>query len=260
MFEVIVLDGSGSRYTLREGGELTVGAAVQSDIRLTASDVSRSHALISCHRGKVGLLDLGSKNGTFVNGSRITEAQVGPGDVVRFSSVTVQVLPAGESSSGDPVPEMVPGAEANATSEHAPARVEETIVSLLERWQRPATGAVDTLLEWVAREWHLGGAAALEVPRVGDVAVLGAVGEMSSVLLGDAVARALRGRNDHRRGLEIAELDVGPATVLAVASSAHPWLVLAATEAPAMSHLHLFMALLGVARRIDAKDGNAGAR
>ena len=44
--------------------------------------VSRQHATIRWHDGKVTIEDNGSTNGTFVNGNRVTTAQIGENDTV----------------------------------------------------------------------------------------------------------------------------------------------------------------------------------
>ena len=101
MLELVLFDGSGRRFEIRRGDELLVGTAAHCAVRLQAPDVSRRHALIMYRKGRLMLLDLGSKNGTFANGRRIeADQEIAPGDALRFSSVSAQVLPpAGASAS-----------------------------------------------------------------------------------------------------------------------------------------------------------------
>ena len=63
---------------------LSIGRAATNNIVLNDTYVSRQHAqLIIMDDGQVKLKDLGSNNGTFVNGNKISEAYLKPGDIVK---------------------------------------------------------------------------------------------------------------------------------------------------------------------------------
>jgi len=82
---LVLIEGphAGSYFTLQEGKN-AIGRAVGSQIRLEDQSVSRHHAEIEKAQTGWMVRDLGSKNGTFVNGSPITESVViGHKDVVR---------------------------------------------------------------------------------------------------------------------------------------------------------------------------------
>jgi pSer/pThr/pTyr-binding forkhead associated (FHA) protein len=65
---------------------LTIGRA-GCDVELTDPDVSRRHALLHGVDDGLGIEDLGSTNGTFVNGTRVTGiVPIAPGDRVRFGN------------------------------------------------------------------------------------------------------------------------------------------------------------------------------
>ncbi|NLU65850.1 DUF1707 and FHA domain-containing protein [Streptomyces sp. HNM0574] len=72
---------------------LSIGRAPGSMLRLTHFTVSRTHAqLRTTSRGDWSLRDLGSSNGTWVNGSRLTgSVSVRPGDQVRFGQVAFRL-------------------------------------------------------------------------------------------------------------------------------------------------------------------------
>jgi pSer/pThr/pTyr-binding forkhead associated (FHA) protein/subtilisin family serine protease len=68
-------------------GTTTVGRETGNDIVLRSSQVSRRHARIECSRGVCTLEDLGSANGTRVNGERVDYAVLKPGDRIRLGDV-----------------------------------------------------------------------------------------------------------------------------------------------------------------------------
>lgn len=84
-------DGSGRTYTLRPGYTI-VGRGQDADFRLPDTGVSRRHAEIHWD-GEVAILsDLGSTNGTSVNGGMIQEWQLADGDMIRIGHSDILVL------------------------------------------------------------------------------------------------------------------------------------------------------------------------
>jgi adenylate cyclase len=76
---------------LQPGRVLVVGRAVTSDVPIYDPTISRKHAEVSLTATSVHVKDLGSSNGTFLNGARITEAEAGANDVVTFGKVAFRV-------------------------------------------------------------------------------------------------------------------------------------------------------------------------
>jgi adenylate cyclase len=74
-------------YDLRSGTLLVVGRALTSDIPVFDPTISRRHAEVVCGESGVEVRDLGSSNGTFVNGAKVESARLAPGDVVSFGKV-----------------------------------------------------------------------------------------------------------------------------------------------------------------------------
>jgi DNA-binding winged helix-turn-helix (wHTH) protein len=73
-------------------GENIVGRALTADVRLDVAGVSRQHACIVVSGGQVFVEDAGSKNGTCVQGERITSRRaLAPGDEVAFGSARVKL-------------------------------------------------------------------------------------------------------------------------------------------------------------------------
>ncbi len=57
-------------------------------LRIPTRDISRQHCAVLLDKNKVMAKDLGSSNGTFVNGKRIAEIELKPGDRLRLGPVT----------------------------------------------------------------------------------------------------------------------------------------------------------------------------
>lgn len=72
----------------------TIGRRPENTIPLNEPFVSANHAELVYDSGRWWLRDLGSTNGTFVNGDPVTVATgVRPGDVVQFGRMTLQLVP-----------------------------------------------------------------------------------------------------------------------------------------------------------------------
>ena len=78
---------------VKPGQTLVVGRAVTSDVPIFDPTISRQHAQVTARDGGVAVKDLGSSNGTFLNGSRVTECVAAPNDVVTFGKVAFYVRP-----------------------------------------------------------------------------------------------------------------------------------------------------------------------
>src|SRR5689334_24508381 len=80
----------GSRSELRFERELlTIGRALDNDIRLNSTQVSRYHCRIERGPEGVWLTDLGSANGTQVNGVRVDRRRLAPGDRLQVGGVRI---------------------------------------------------------------------------------------------------------------------------------------------------------------------------
>ena len=73
------------------GAGITIGRATDNDLVLRDERVSRHHGRIAGIRGTLLYTDLGSTNGTEVNGTRVTEVVLGPGDLIRVGASTLEV-------------------------------------------------------------------------------------------------------------------------------------------------------------------------
>jgi hypothetical protein len=87
----MLLEWNGREYPISASG-LRIGRSRSNEVVLTDSEVSRHHAFIWESNGMVYIRDEGSRNGTFVNGSRITDiTALRAGDQIRLGSTLLQV-------------------------------------------------------------------------------------------------------------------------------------------------------------------------
>lgn len=75
---------------------LTIGRADDAGLRIPLESISRLHARLTPAGDEVLLEDLGSANGTWLNGKRITRAQAVHGDEIRFDTQRFQLLMPGQ--------------------------------------------------------------------------------------------------------------------------------------------------------------------
>jgi adenylate cyclase len=91
------------RFDLTQGRVYVVGRGEASDIPLYDPTISRRHAELSIHEDEVTITDLESSNGTFVNGEKIHQTKLQPGDSVCFGKVVCQ-LRAEDTPGTEPAP------------------------------------------------------------------------------------------------------------------------------------------------------------
>jgi PAS domain-containing protein len=93
MFKLVAVGGQirGQEFELKEG-ENIVGRASESDVVLTIDGVSKRHMKISVSGDSAYIEDLGSSNGTFINGKTITKQSIQNGDKIALPNVILQIL------------------------------------------------------------------------------------------------------------------------------------------------------------------------
>jgi hypothetical protein len=77
------------------GGQIRIGRGPECELVLRDSRVSRRHARLAARDGMLILTDLGSTNGTMVNGHRVSEVVLGAGDRIELgeTSLVIQAAP-----------------------------------------------------------------------------------------------------------------------------------------------------------------------
>ena len=86
-----VLTGAASGQVFKvKSGELVLGRAAASEVRLEDDGISRQHARVRSDNGRAWIEDLGSRNGTFVNGVKLTTpTELREGDKIQLGRTTI---------------------------------------------------------------------------------------------------------------------------------------------------------------------------
>ncbi|HEU5303660.1 MAG TPA: adenylate/guanylate cyclase domain-containing protein [Gemmatimonadales bacterium] len=89
-------------FELQRGRPLLVGRGVSSDIAIYDPTISRRHAELTVGSDGVQVKDLGSSNGTCINGNRVSTGRLHPNDSITFGKVIFQLkeLTTGSERSG----------------------------------------------------------------------------------------------------------------------------------------------------------------
>jgi len=82
----------GGEYPLSEGQEIVIGRSSELDMVLVEEMVSRKHARIALSDGVISIEDLGSTNGTFVNGEKVDRGTLKEGDRVLIGTNILKVM------------------------------------------------------------------------------------------------------------------------------------------------------------------------
>jgi pSer/pThr/pTyr-binding forkhead associated (FHA) protein len=78
--------GEPAREIPIQGSEFLLGRGSDCDLRLRDINISRHHCLIRLRPQEITLVDLGSSNGTFVNGQRVlSQLNLKSGDEIRLA-------------------------------------------------------------------------------------------------------------------------------------------------------------------------------
>jgi FHA domain len=89
MEEAWLSDAQGRRLDLGIRDANTIGRGLENDIVLVDTSVSQRHAVISFDGGRAFLRDLGSSNGTFIEGARISGGELTDGSAIKFGRVAM---------------------------------------------------------------------------------------------------------------------------------------------------------------------------
>ncbi len=87
--------GEADRVEIFERDNIKIGRLATAHLKLDDPKVSRIHAIIevSAAGERIDILDMGSAEGTFVNGDKVTKARLNYGDEIRMGDTYVDLVP-----------------------------------------------------------------------------------------------------------------------------------------------------------------------
>ena len=110
---LVLLANGVSRRVFPLSGDVTViGRRRNCDLRIPLESVSRRHCQLTREGDQLRIQDLGSRNGTFLNGKKVETSRVNAGDVIKIGPLVFAV-----QVDGLPKDVMGPGATAPSTRE-----------------------------------------------------------------------------------------------------------------------------------------------
>ena len=98
----------GGEFPLKMDREVIIGRSSDLDMVLVEDMVSRQHAKITFSHNRVFIQDLGSTNGTFVNGEKIKKVRLSEGDRVLIGTSIIKLVSAQNGPAIPPMPPPMP--------------------------------------------------------------------------------------------------------------------------------------------------------
>jgi sigma-B regulation protein RsbU (phosphoserine phosphatase) len=137
--QITPAEGAPFDYSLR-GEALVVGRATDADLTLSDPFLSRRHSRFFRTGADLFVEDLGSRNGTIVNGQAIRQAtRVRPGDVVKISNSVIAILAPAPVKAPEPADDFLDGTVFRRASD------------LLDRQSAPAAANAADLRRYAER-------------------------------------------------------------------------------------------------------------
>ncbi len=263
-------------HELEPGKVYAIGSREDNDIVLPQPDVSRRHAKLAVGPGSLRIVDLDSKNGTWIDGRRVTTATFRCGDPVMLSSARFVVVEMSSGTFG-----AVPDSPDRATPTREQQvgggdeqRSEETvhhqsglglaeIVELMEHIAEGCRGGgAVPVLEWAVQRLEVRGALVIVRERAGSLGVVASAGNTGRLLQGGRLEKLLEGVGSPAGPGESfpGEVAVGESTRLVTVGANHLLVLDLARVVPADVEIRALRAALGIVlerkTRTEAGNGN----
>ena len=122
----------------------TIGRNDTADLHINSSQVSREHAVITRQGRKFRVRDVGSTNGTFLNGQQIDEAMLCDGDLLVIADVEFTFYCGTEGASRKTATEVLPPSSHSASTQDT---AWETILAVRRTHEMVTHGCLQTLYQ-----------------------------------------------------------------------------------------------------------------
>lgn len=122
----------------------TIGRNDTADLHINSSQVSREHAVITRQGRKFRVRDVGSTNGTFLNGQQIDEAMLCDGDLLVIADVEFTFYCGTEGASRKTATEILPPSSHSASTQDT---AWETILAVRRTHEMVTHGCLQTLYQ-----------------------------------------------------------------------------------------------------------------
>ncbi len=144
---VLFKKGGGRRSFVMPSQRVLIGRSDDCHFRIPVMSVSRRHCELFIEDGKLRMHDLGSRNGTYLNGIRVQNANLRPGDFLRIGPVLfgIQI----DGIPGQLIPPDFVLLEENHIDEHAGDG--STILQTLQpgQTQTPPRDVTEDIMNWL---------------------------------------------------------------------------------------------------------------
>lgn len=147
-------DGVEQKVAL-EGGSVTLGRGLESDVRLKDIKASRRHCQILKAGSGYQCVDLSSGNGTFINGVQIKQQPLNPGDKIQIGSTTITFhdSPAAAPKAAAPAKAPAPAARPSGQTAKVAVAATKKITAKIDVVKPPtAAAAVKPGTQAIARQ------------------------------------------------------------------------------------------------------------
>lgn len=130
---VLVSPTGDRRFPIVGADTLVVGRDLGCDVPILDQGVSRRHAEIRADMKGISLTDLGSRNGTWINGHRVTTGWAQPNDTIAFGSVKFLLLIERDAARLTPTTSVPLDGSATMVRERAMPSREEAVAEIAGR-------------------------------------------------------------------------------------------------------------------------------
>jgi len=240
------------RIDLASSRSYRIGSRPDNDVVIDQKDVSRRHAVLRVDDGSFHITDLDSKNGTFVNGSKIASETFSCGDMIHLSSARLVIVEVGTGSypsSPEVIAPLDDDSGVRGGDETQKFRGEasmEDVVTLLETTAAAVwRGALADPLTWAVDHLGFDGAVILYRDENDSVAMVSSAGDLGEVARKSGVLSKLVAEHKltSTEGTRVRQVnEMGENLLLATVGSDHVLVVRYAERPPAIGDIRSVIA------------------